>query len=45
MKNNLNEEISRIKKLLNINENTLILEANPILGIIRKLAPSLEGSL
>ena len=43
MKNNLNEEISRIKKLLNINENTLILEANPILGIIRKLAPSLEG--
>jgi hypothetical protein len=43
MKNNLNEEISRIKKLLNINENTLILEANPILNLIRKLAPSLEG--
>jgi hypothetical protein len=43
MKNNLNEEISRIKKLLNINENTLILEANPILTLIRKLAPSLEG--
>ena len=42
MKNNLNEEISRIKKLLNINENTLILEANPILSIIQKLAPSLE---
>lgn len=43
MKNNLNEEISRIKKLLNINEKKLILEANPILKIIQKLAPSLEG--
>lgn len=43
MKNNLNEEISRIKKLLNINENTLILEANPILALVKKLVPSLEG--
>lgn len=43
MKNNLNEEISRIKKLLNINENTLILEANPILTLVKKLVPSLEG--
>ena len=43
MKKNLNEEISRIKTLLNIKENNLILEANPILSIIRRLAPSIEG--
>jgi hypothetical protein len=43
MKKNLNEEISRIKTLLNIKENNLILEANPILSIIRRLAPSVEA--
>lgn len=43
MKKNLNEEISRIKTLLNIKENNLILEANPILSIIRRLAPSVES--
>jgi hypothetical protein len=43
MKKNLNEEIGRIKTLLNIKENNLILEANPILTMIRNMAPSFEA--
>ncbi len=39
---NLNEQIVRIKKLLNITESSVIEEANPILGVIKRLAPSLE---
>lgn len=45
MKQNLNEEINRIKMLLYINESNVILEANPILNIISKLAPALETKL
>lgn len=41
-KQNLNEEIVRIKQLLNIIESSVIEEANPILGVIKRLAPSLE---
>lgn len=45
MKQNLNEEINRIKTLLYINESNVILEANPLLNIISKLTPALEGKL
>jgi hypothetical protein len=43
MKQNLNEEINRIKKLLNIKESNIILEANPILGIVRRLGSAIES--
>ena len=42
-KENLNEQINRIKQLLNINESSVIEEAkNPIMDVIRKLVPGLE---
>lgn len=41
-KQNLNEEISRIKRLLNISESSVIEEANPIVDIIKRLVPKLE---
>jgi hypothetical protein len=43
MKQTLNEEINRIKKLLNIKESNIILEANPILGIVRRLGSAIES--
>jgi len=43
MKQTLNEEINRIKMLLNIKESNIILEANPILGIVRRLGSAIES--
>ena len=40
---NLNEQINRIKQLLNIKESSVIEEAgNPIMAVIKKLIPDLE---
>lgn len=39
---NLNEEIYRIRKLLLVNESSVIEESNPIGNIVKKFAPSLE---
>jgi hypothetical protein len=45
-KQNLNEQINRIKQLLNINESSVIEEAgNPIMDVIRKLVPGLEAKI
>lgn len=43
MKQNLNEEINRIKTLLYINESNVILEANPFLTMIGRLGSAIEG--
>jgi hypothetical protein len=43
MKQNLNEEINRIKTLLYINESNVILEANPFLTMVSRLGPALEA--
>lgn len=45
-KQKLNEQINRIKELLNINESSVIEEAgNPIMDVIRKLVPGLEAKI
>jgi len=45
-KQNLNEQLNRIKQLLNINESSVIEEAgNPIMAVVRKLVPGLERKL
>jgi hypothetical protein len=45
-KQNLNEQINRIKQLLNIKESSVIEEAgNPIMGVIKKLVPDLEEKI
>jgi hypothetical protein len=45
-KQNLNEQLNRIKQLLNINESSVIEEAgNPIMDVIRKLVPGLEAKI
>jgi hypothetical protein len=43
---NLNEQINRIKQLLNIKESSVIEEAgNPIMAVIKKLIPDLEEKI